>query len=128
MSLTSIRGQLLIFSVTTVLMGIAPLASAQTDISPERRGAVVDEGNLGSAVERTVEISVDPWSADVSSGEHLLVTFAMGATWACTVFNQQDVSEPYAPRHCWGLDAGATSYDDDWAHIERADGDWVVFA
>lgn len=71
-----------------------------------------------------------------ANGEHFIITYAPGAVWACTMFQQQTRIPPtpnwtdghYTPRHCWGLEGVPGGYEDDWAYILPADDDWVIWA
>jgi hypothetical protein len=68
-----------------------------------------------------------------SEGKALHVEFSKGADAACSVFTStfETIEEdgktvPYEPRHCWILDPGVTSYNDDWAFIQPNGHPWNV--
>lgn len=71
-----------------------------------------------------------------NDGERFKVSFEAGAIWACTIFQQQVVTEItenfpdglYTPKHCWHLDPSLTTYDDNWAYIHQYDTPWKVWA
>ena len=71
----------------------------------------------------------------VTNVEAITVRFELGAVWACTVFEQQDIAKTplrdgsvYAPRRCWALSTDMDSYEDNWDYIRRFETEWLAWA
>lgn len=83
-----------------------------------------------------VAFMVATLSLIASNGDTFKVSYDKGAVWSCTVFQQQKVNKTdanfpdgrYTPKHCWGLNRDENSYEDNWAFIDKADTDWLVWA